>query len=80
MAAMDQPVDVVAIDPEVLGGEPVFRGTRVPIRALFDYIEGGEPLAEFLEDFPSVTRVQANAVLEQARVALVGERGARSAG
>ncbi|MCC7365587.1 MAG: DUF433 domain-containing protein [Dehalococcoidia bacterium] len=77
---MDQPGDVVTIDPEVLGGEPVFSGTRVPIRALFDYIEGGEPLAEFLEDFPSVTRAQANAVLEQARVALVGDRGARSAG
>ena len=51
-------------DPEVLGGEPVFAGTRVPVRSLFDHLEGGDSLDDFLEGFPSVTRAQAVAVLE----------------
>ncbi|HEY4612672.1 MAG TPA: DUF433 domain-containing protein [Bacteroidota bacterium] len=50
---------VIHTDPEILGGTPVFRGTRVPIQNLFDYLEGGETLDEFLDDFPSVTREQA---------------------
>lgn len=50
-------------DPEILGGVPVFTGTRVPVRVLFDYLAGGEPLTEFLEDFPSVNREQAVAAL-----------------
>ena len=50
-------------DPEILGGKPVFVGTRVPAKALWDYIEGGESLDEFLEDFPSVSITQAHAVL-----------------
>jgi uncharacterized protein (DUF433 family) len=54
-------------DPELLGGTPVFRGTRVPVKALLDYLEGGHPLSDFLEDFPSVTQEQAVAVLEHAR-------------
>ena len=58
---------VIHSDPEILGGTPVFVGTRVPFRALVDYIEGGHPLAEFLEDFPSVSREQAIAALEQAK-------------
>jgi uncharacterized protein (DUF433 family) len=62
---------VIHVDPETLGGEPVFVGTRVPFRALLDYIEGGHPLADFLEDFPSVSREQAIAALEQARELLV---------
>jgi uncharacterized protein (DUF433 family) len=62
---------VIHADPEILGGEPVFVGTRVPFRALLDYIEGGHPLADFLEDFPSVSRAQAIAALEQARELLV---------
>ncbi len=48
--------DIVTIDPEVLGGKPVFRGTRVPVQSLFDYLEWDYTLSEFLECFPSVTR------------------------
>jgi uncharacterized protein (DUF433 family) len=58
---------VIHSDPEILGGTPVFVGTRVPAQALLDYLEGGHPLAEFLEDFPSVTKEQAVALLEHAR-------------
>ena len=50
---------VVHYDPDILGGTPVFVGTRVPVRTLLDYLEGGDSLKEFLEDFPSVTRGQA---------------------
>jgi uncharacterized protein (DUF433 family) len=57
----------ISVDPERLGGTPVFRGTRVPVKALIDYLEGGHPLAEFLDDFPGVTEAQAIAVLEHAR-------------
>ena len=62
---------VVHSDPEILGGTPVFRGTRVPAQALIDYLEGGHPLDEFLEDFPSVSREQAIAAPEIAREALL---------
>ena len=64
--------DVIHSDPEILGGTPVFVGTRVPVQALIDYLEGGHPLADFLEDFPSVSRDQAVAALELARDALLG--------
>ena len=47
---------VITRDPEILGGTPVFRGTRVPFQTLLDYIEGGQTLDEFLDDFPTVTR------------------------
>jgi len=57
---------VVVIDPEIMSGEPCFAGTRVPVRALLDYIEGGETLDEFLEQYPTVSRKQAVAFLEQA--------------
>ena len=57
--------DLINIDPELMGGTPVFRGTRVPIRTLFDYLEGGYPLDEFLDCFPSVTREMAVALLER---------------
>ncbi|MBF6614088.1 MAG: DUF433 domain-containing protein [Chloroflexi bacterium] len=50
-------------DPEILGGTPVFMGTRVPVQTLIDYLEGGETLDEFLDNFPSVSREQAKAVL-----------------
>lgn len=60
---------VVHSDPEILGGEPVFSGTRVAVRNLIDYLEHGNSLDEFLADFPSVTRDQAIAVLEMAREA-----------
>ena len=56
----------VSIDPEIMSGTPVFAGTRVPVQNLFDYIEGGEDLTEFLDDFPSVSKDMAVAVLEMA--------------
>ena len=59
--------DVIVRDPEILGGTPVFRGTRVPLQALFDSLEGGETLEEFLQGFPTVTRELAIAALEQAQ-------------
>lgn len=61
---------VIHCDPEILGGTPVFIGTRVPLRALIDYIEGGHALAEFLDDFPTVTREQVVSVLGEAEEAL----------
>lgn len=62
---------VVHSDPEVMSGTPVFVGTRVPFQALIDYLEAGQPLAEFLDDFPTVSREQAIAALEQAKDALL---------
>ena len=62
---------VIHSDPDLMGGTPVFTGTRVPFRTLLDYLEGGEPLTEFLEDFPSVTREQVVAALRQAERMLV---------
>jgi uncharacterized protein (DUF433 family) len=64
----------VSIDPEIMSGAPVFAGTRVPIKNLFDYIEGGEPLSEFLDDFPSVTKEAALTVLEMAKKTLTTEK------
>jgi len=58
---------VVHSDPDILGGTPVFVGTRVPVRTLIDYLEAGDSLGDFLEDFPSVTREQAVAALQLAR-------------
>jgi uncharacterized protein (DUF433 family) len=58
---------VVHIDPEILGGTPVFVGTRVPLKSLYDHLEAGDTLDEFLESFPSVSREQAVAALELAR-------------
>ncbi len=58
---------VVHSDPEILGGTPVFVGTRVPVKTLYDYLEGGDSLDEFLNDFPSVSRDQAVAALELGR-------------
>ena len=57
-------------DPEIMGGEPVFVGTRVPVRNLFDYLEAGDSLDEFLQSFPTVTREQAVAALEIGRGAV----------
>jgi uncharacterized protein (DUF433 family) len=62
---------VIKIDPEILGGTPCFTGTRVPVKTLFDYIEGGDTLDYFLEQFPSVTREQAIQLLEESRRALL---------
>ncbi len=58
---------VITRDPEILGGTPVFRGTRVPFQALLDYIEGGRTLDEFLDDFPTVSRKVAIDALEHAK-------------
>lgn len=64
----------INIDPETMGGTPVFTGTRVPIQALFDYIETGENLDEFLENLPSVKKECAIQVLEMARKTLTTEK------
>ena len=61
---------VVHRDPDILNGTAVFAGTRVPIRSLFDYLEGGDTLDEFLRQFPSVRREQAVALLDLARETL----------
>ena len=68
---MDKPV--VHRDPEILGGTPVFVGTRVPVKNLFDYLEAGDSLDRFLTSFPSVTCEQAVAALELAREALAAD-------
>ena len=62
---------LIAVDPEIHSGTPVFAGTRVPVKVLFDHIEAGDSLEVFLDDFPSVSREIAIAVLEEARAALV---------
>ena len=67
---------VVHSDPNILGGTPVFVGTRVPVQALIDYIEGGHSLNEFLDDFPTVTRQIAIAALEQAKARLIADASA----
>lgn len=64
----------ISIDPEVMSGTPVFTGTRVPVQNLFDYMEGGDDLTEFLDDFPSVSKEAAIAVLEMARLSLTSEK------
>jgi uncharacterized protein (DUF433 family) len=58
---------VIVQDPEILSGEPVFRGTRVPFQSLLDYLEAGDTLDQFLEQFPGVTRADAIAALEEAK-------------
>ncbi len=68
---MSDSKNLVEIDPEKLSGTPVFYGTRVPIRNLFDCLEGGESLDEFLDQFPTVTREQALAVLEESKARLI---------
>lgn len=67
---------VVHSDPEILGGTPVFVGTRVPLKNLIDYLAGGHSLDEFLDDFPSVSREQAVTALEEAKEALSERIGA----
>ncbi len=62
---------LVTVDPEILGGTPVFAGTRVPVKTLFDYLEDNYSLDEFLECFPSVTREMAQRVLEESKAALL---------
>ena len=69
---MSHAESVIHSDPEIMGGTPVFVGTRVPFQTLLDYLEAGQPLAEFLDDFPTVTRDHAVAALEQAGHPLQG--------
>ena len=64
---------VIMKDPEILGGEPVFRGTRVPFKVLTDYLEGGDTLDQFLEGYPSVSRELAVAAIEEARLSLIAQ-------
>jgi uncharacterized protein (DUF433 family) len=63
--------DTIVKDPNILGGVPVFRSTRVPFQALIDYLEGGQTLDDFLSDFPTVTREAAIAALEEAKALVV---------
>lgn len=63
--------DIITIDPEILGGVPVFKGTRVPIKTLFEYLENNYSLEEFLECFPTVSRELACQVLERSEQALI---------
>ena len=63
--------DLVTIDPDILGGTPVFKKTRVPVRTLFEYLEGNYALDEFLECFPSVTREMAHTVLARSEEAFL---------
>jgi len=60
-------MNVIVRDKDILGGTPVFRGTRVPVQNLFDYLEGGETLEDFLEGFPTVTRDAALGALEESK-------------
>ncbi|MBC8097695.1 MAG: DUF433 domain-containing protein [Akkermansiaceae bacterium] len=63
--------ELITVDPEVLGGAPVFKGTRVPVKSLFEYLEDNYSLEEFLECFPSVTREMACRILESSESALL---------
>ena len=64
----------ISIDPDVMSGAPVFVGTRVQVQTLFDYIEGGEDLDEFLDDFQTVSKKSALAVLEMAKKTLTSQK------
>jgi uncharacterized protein (DUF433 family) len=66
---------VIIRDANILGGEPVFRGTRVPFKVLTDYLGGGDTLDHFLEEYPSVSRDLAIAAIEDARLSLVAQLG-----
>lgn len=71
--------NVIDSDADTLGGTPVFAGTRVPIRILMEHLEAGDRLDDFLDSFPTVSRSQAIAVLEQAKATLTGEVGEATA-
>ena len=64
-------IDLITVDPNILGGTPVFKGTRVPVKTLFEYLENNYTLEEFLECFPSVTREMACRLLERSGASLV---------
>ena len=73
---MALPDPLITVSPERLGGTPVFAGTRVPVQTLIEYLEAGDPLDDFLKDFPSVTREHAVAILELAKSALLAKAAA----
>ena len=87
MPSASQPVEVKAMkreqvihrNPEILGGTPVFVGTRVPVQTLIDYLKGGESLEDFLDGFPSVSRAQAEAFLQMALESTLAEDDAPAA-
>ncbi|MEJ7828432.1 MAG: DUF433 domain-containing protein [Segetibacter sp.] len=64
----------INIDPETMGGTPVFTGTRIPVQTLFDYLEGGDDLNEFLDDYPTISKEAAIQVLEMAKRTLTTEK------
>ena len=64
---------LISCSPEVMGGTPVFAGTRVPVQTLFDHLEAGETIDDFLEGFPTVTRDQVVAFLEEAKTRMISE-------
>jgi uncharacterized protein (DUF433 family) len=68
--------DLITTDPDILGGTPVFKGTRVPVKTLFEYLEDNYTLEEFLDCFPSVTRDMARRILEQSESALLSVHSA----
>ena len=68
---MEEVTQAITRDPETMHGEPVFRGTRVPVQTLYDYLEGGDTLEDFLEGFPTVSRSLALAALEEAKQLLL---------
>ena len=70
MIGMSDPRSLIHVDPDILSGTPCFSGTRVPVETLWDYLKAGDCIAEFLEDFPTVTHEQVDAVLEIAREAV----------
>lgn len=70
---MEIPDPPIKIDPDLMSGAPCFTGTRVPVQTLFDYVEGGDSLGEFLIDFPNVSREHAIAVLQMARKAAIAD-------
>jgi uncharacterized protein (DUF433 family) len=75
MQPSDNASNIIVKDEDILGGTPVFRGTRVPFQALLDYLEGGQTLDEFLDDFPTVSKDAAVAALEFSKSLLVRQLG-----
>ncbi len=63
---------IISVSPEIMGGTPVFAGTRVPVQTLLDYLKAGESIDDFLDGFPTVTREQVIALLEEAEKQLIG--------
>ena len=73
LTSIMNPTRIIHSDPEILGGTPVFVGTRVPVQALLDFLEGGDTIEEFLDNYPGVSRDQAVAFLEEAGRALIAK-------